>query len=390
MSCYIGSNNNRFYVGLEESYGVASDLQSLRRIPAVSLKARRSPERLTRRDKTGSRTFMGLPGRLKHKTSFELSTYLTGWTDQNRAPVYGALFEAGLGSAGRMFDGRTVSASDGLRVTVTANHGLQPGQAVACDGEIRFVTAIQDDRTVLLNAPFSAGLAAGSELIPTYTYMPGSGCPKGVSIYDYWTPATALHRLATGCAVDRIQIDVNGDFHGFKFSGPAADLIDSATFTSGEAGLQQFPQEPAEPGFDYTIVPGHLGQAWIGIAPNRVFTLASARTTVDNNVDLRQREFGYDLPRAIVPGERDVRVNFALYAQDNAETKSLYEAARQRSPMSVMLQLGQQNGQLCGVFMKSVIAETPEFDDSETRLMWSFQNCRAQGSGDDEIVVAFA
>jgi hypothetical protein len=55
-----------------------------------------------------------------------------------------------------------------------------------------------------------------------------------------------------------------------------------------------------------------------------------------------------------------------------------------------MLQLGQQNGQLCGVFMKSVVAETPEFDDSEPRLMWNFQNCRAQGSGNDEIVVAFA
>jgi hypothetical protein len=54
-----------------------------------------------------------------------------------------------------------------------------------------------------------------------------------------------------------------------------------------------------------------------------------------------------------------------------------------------MLQLGQQQGQLFGMYMKSVQLETPEFDDSETRLRWKFSACRAQGSADDEIMIAF-
>ena len=78
-----------------------------------------------------------------------------------------------------------------------------------------------------------------------------------------------------------------------------------------------------------------------------------------------------------------------LFGREDEATKSLYQAARQRSPIEVMLQLGQETGQLFGMYLKSVIPETPEFDDSETRLLWKFRGCRAQGTVDDEMAVAF-
>jgi hypothetical protein len=53
-----------------------------------------------------------------------------------------------------------------------------------------------------------------------------------------------------------------------------------------------------------------------------------------------------------------------------------------------MFQLGESNGQLFGVYLKSVMPEVPEFDDSERRLQWKFRNSRAQGTVDDEIFVA--
>ena len=74
---------------------------------------------------------------------------------------------------------------------------------------------------------------------------------------------------------------------------------------------------------------------------------------------------------------------------DDTGTAALYQAARQRSPISVMMQLGQQQGELFGVYMQSVVPEVPAFDDSDTRLQWQFQSCRAQGSVNDEIFVAF-
>ena len=82
-------------------------------------------------------------------------------------------------------------------------------------------------------------------------------------------------------------------------------------------------------------------------------------------------------------------MDFEIYASDEDASKDLYQAARQRSPIHVMLQLGQQQGQLFGVYLKSVQLETPEFDDTETRLRWKFSACRAQGSADDEMMIAF-
>ena len=54
-----------------------------------------------------------------------------------------------------------------------------------------------------------------------------------------------------------------------------------------------------------------------------------------------------------------------------------------------MLQLGQQTGQLLGMYLPAMIPEVPEFDDGDSRLEWKFQNSRAQGSVDDELYIAF-
>jgi len=136
-------------------------------------------------------------------------------------------------------------------------------------------------------------------------------------------------------------------------------------------------------------VPGHLGQVWLGATPARFFTLTAAELTLENGAELRAREFGSDLARCVAAGQRAVKLNFELFEQDDEQTKALYQAARQRSPISVMLQLGEQAGQLFGAYMSAMVPEVPEFDDSETRLQWKFQNSRAQGTVDDELYIAF-
>ena len=104
---------------------------------------------------------------------------------------------------------------------------------------------------------------------------------------------------------------------------------------------------------------------------------------------MRSKEFGSNLPRAIAPGPRSVTAGFSLYELDDAATQGLYQAARQQSPISVMFQLGQQAGQVMGVYMMNVVPVVPEFDDSDNRLQWKFQGSKAQGTADNEIVVAF-
>jgi hypothetical protein len=191
--------------------------------------------------------------------------------------------------------------------------------------------------------------------------------------------------------VNRIRVQVNGDYHEFEFSGPAKDVIDSSSFAAGQGELTEFPPEPVVEQFDYSIIPGHLGEAWLGSNPDLFYTVTGAELLLDNDLDTRLREFGCKIPapHGLAPGRRKVTLELSLYEQDDAATIALYQAARQQSPIAVMLQLGQQAGQLFGAYMKSVAPEVPEFDDSDRRLEWRFVNCQAQGTVDDEIYVAF-
>lgn len=389
MASYISSNANRFYTGLETTYGVVPTITAANRIPALKLMVQQELEVAQRKDKTGSRTFVGLPTGGRRRTNFELQTHLT--TRQTGAPAYGPLFQSALGAAPMLYAGGTVSSADATgKLKFSTPHGLVAGQAVYFGEDVRFVAAIVDANTVQLNAPFTVIPSAGASIGPTVTYVPATEIPS-VSIFDYWTPSTAVQRVLAGAAVDQLDILVNGDYHEFHFRGVAQDVLDSSSFSAGgPQQLQSFPPEPALAAFDYTIVPGNLGQAWLGTSPSQFFTITSASVQLKNSLDTRTKEFGSNLPRAIAPGRRSVTATFTLHGLDDTATTGLYQAARQQSPVTVMFQLGESSGQTMAVNLKSVIPEVPEFDDSTNRLQWKFRASRAQGTADDEMTVAFA
>jgi hypothetical protein len=390
MSCYIASSDNRIYAAAEANYCVAGTASLTNRIPAVSLAVRQSVERPQRRDKTGSRTFGGWPaGGARRRNSFDLSVYLAGWDPAAAAPSYGALFQAGLGGPGIVFAGGTVSGVPAAgQVQFVSAHELTVGQAIRSGGELRFVAAIVNPTTVALNVPFSTAPAAGSAIGKTISYLPATNLPS-VTVFDYWSPATAVQRILAGGAVERMRVEVNGDFHQFEFVGVAADVVDNLTFASGQAGLTSFPAEPGPVSGTFSLVPGSLGQAWFGTAPSQFHTLLAAEVTLENNIDLRSREFGESKPRCIVAGRRSVSLDLELASDTQAHTLELYEAAASESPVSAMFQLGNQELHLCGVYLPAVVPEPPEFVDEGARLQWRFRNNRAQGVHNDEIVVAF-
>jgi hypothetical protein len=296
MSTYISSNANRFYCAGESVYGQVAAITAGNRIPTVKLSAKQQLEVTSRKDKTGSRTFSGLPAGGRRKTTFQLNTLLTTWAPGTSAPSYGPLFQAALGAAPLTFPGGTAApGSTAATLQFAVPHGLQAGQAVTYLGELRFVAAIIDASSVQLNAPLSTVPITGASIGPTATYLPSTNLPS-VSVFDYWAPSSAAHRILCGAGVDQMTIKVNGDFHEFSFSGIAQELVDSTSFSSGIGQLSSFPPEPALSSFDYSIVPGHLGQAWLGNNPDRFFTLTDAQLVLNNNLDVRAREFGSGLP----------------------------------------------------------------------------------------------
>jgi hypothetical protein len=389
MANYISSNANRFYAALETAYGQAAAISTANRFPAVQLSAQQVLEQTNRRDKTGSRTFLGTPKTARRNTAFELKTYLTSWSGVE-APSYGPLFQAAMGAPPASSGGLTIQGTpQQTTIQTTTPHGLAFGAGVSYNNEIRFAVAFPDISTITLNAPFSAAPLTGARLAATVTYSLSNFLPS-VTLYDYWDPITAVQRVITGAAVDSLDLAVNGDLHEFTFRGPGADIIDSSSFVAGLAGLAEFPAEPDSSTFDYSVVPGHLGQAWIGLGDNQFFTLTSASVGLKNHLELRRREFGATLPRAISPGARQVITNFSLLAQDDTQTIGLYQAARSRTPVPAMLQLGQAQGQLMGLFLRNVMPELPLYDDGQARLEWDFHQCQAQGQTDDELFIAFA
>ena len=387
---YISSNANRFYTALESAYGSVATITASNRIPAVKLTVQNQLETTNRKDKTGSRTFPGLPAGGRRRTAFELQTYLTSWQRAiGGGPAYGPLFQAALGAVPQQFAGGTVaSATSAGRVAFGAAHGLSVGQGVAAGGELRFVAAIVDTVTVQLNAPFTTTPATGATLGASITYTPSTELPSA-TIFDYWDPSTAVQRFLPGAAVDQLEIRVNGDFHEFRFSGMAQDVVDSSSYTSTVADGPSFPAEPGLLAFDYSVVPGNLGQAWLGSTPTQFFTITNASLVLKNNLDMRMNEFGSSLPLCISPGQRTVTAAVDLYSQDDTATAGLYQAARQQSPVSVMFQLGEAAGQVMAVYLDSVIPQVPEFNDGKNRLQWQFRPSRAQGTVNNEIAVAF-
>src|SRR5579885_2315532 len=181
---YISSNANRFYTALETAYGTVGAITSSNRIPAVKLSVRHELEVTGRKDKTGSRTFPGLPAGGRRRTNFQLQTYLTSWQKSGGGPGYGPLFQAALGARPLSFAGGTVASITAQgQLGFASPHGLALGQAVASDEEIRFVSAIVDQNTVTLNAPFTATPALGATIGATMTYTPATDLPS-VTIFD--------------------------------------------------------------------------------------------------------------------------------------------------------------------------------------------------------------
>ena len=389
MANYISSNANRFYVAPEASYGQAASVSAANRFPAVRLAAQQVLEHGVRHDKTGSRTFLGISPNSRRQTAFEVRTCLTSLAGKSSAG-YGPLFYAALGAQSSMTAAMQIASSATPMTLQTASaHGLSFGAGVSTGNEIRFVAGTPDPSTILLNAPFSTPISAGATLSPVISYSLANQLPS-LTLFDYWDPQHAVDRIVTGAGVDSLEFSVNGDYHEFVFRGPAADLLDTTSFVQGSAGLTSYPQEPALAQFDYTIVPGHLGEVWLGSPSNQYLTLTTAKIQLKNHLDVRNHEFGSSYPRAIAPGPRQVISQFTVFAQDDAQTQSLYQAAKARTSISAMIQLGFRQGQLMGVFLPNMTPEVPNFDDAETRLQWEFKNNYAQGTSNDELFVAFA
>src|SRR5271166_2919222 len=94
---YISSNANRWYLARESAYGEIPAITSGNRIPAVKLTAQQQRAKSQRKDKTGSRTWAGMPAGMRRQTTFDLTSYMMDWADTTALPPQGPLVQAAMG-----------------------------------------------------------------------------------------------------------------------------------------------------------------------------------------------------------------------------------------------------------------------------------------------------
>ncbi len=387
MNCYISTRDSRYYAAIEPAFGQVAAVTAAERFSGLGLRVLQKWDEPQRRDKTGTRSYQGVAGRLRKRTWFEMRTYLYARESGDAKPRCGALIEGAMGAAPRVHTGGLpVVQVSGMTATFGAPHGLQPGDGIVLGSELRVVTACPDAQTAWLSAPLSgqAGSTTGGAVSYGLALKPPS-----VSLYEYWTPETAVQRILNGCVVDEMSVELNGDFHELGFRGMAAGVIDSKTFEAQQGGLTSFPAEPAVAPLMEMPVPGHLGQAWVGTTAPPLETVAEARIRVRNHAELRWRDFGLTEPKCVVPGDREVTVDLEVYGDSSAACEALYASASRREPMPLMVQMGEIPGGISGIYIPNFVPAPPEFLDDEERLRWRLRGSVAQGTREDELYVVF-
>src|SRR5579863_5020292 len=128
---YISSIANRWYVAQESTYGQIPAITASNRIPAVKLTAQQQREKSQRKDKTGSRTWQGMPTGMRKQTTFDLTSYMRDWPDASVLPSHDPLFQAALGGAGVLWAGNAAnSGSTASSIAFVSPHNLTAGQAI--------------------------------------------------------------------------------------------------------------------------------------------------------------------------------------------------------------------------------------------------------------------
>lgn len=388
MADYILSNNNRYYAALESDYGVVPAIAASHRVPGMRLAIATQKVTAKRRDKTGTRTFLGTPGTPRKVTGYEFEVSLMAQDMGTLPPAAGQMVQAALGGAARHTQAQPATVSGGgLQVDFSAPHGMSEGSAVNVNGELRFVESVPNASSIRVCAPFTK-TNGPTVAFPAVAYTPAESLPS-VSLFDYWDPSAAVQRIVRGAGVDEMEIQLDGTEHRLVFRGPAAQHVDSISFQPTTGAFAAFPPEPPLELETWAPVPGHLGQVWLGNSQTQVLTLTKAQIRVKNNLQTRSFEFGSDYPLGLSPGEREVEVQFEVYSTDQSVFAELYQAAQTETPIPLTIQLGDQPGAMAAIHVKTFVPQVPHFDDGETRLLWSFASSRAQGTGDDEIYFAF-
>ena len=82
---------------------------------------------------------------------------MTEWTESERAPSHGPLFQAAMGATPAVVRGRNGRSVTGTTDSVRGGARVESGRGSRSPASMRFVAAVLNSTTVFVNAPFTNG-----------------------------------------------------------------------------------------------------------------------------------------------------------------------------------------------------------------------------------------
>ncbi len=383
---YIGTHSNRIYLKSEIDHPGTNDMTASQVAPVTSLRVANKRKQLIRRDKTGFRSETPVLGPQRELVELSMLSYGTGWDGGAGKTAISPILESGMAAATNLGGSHSVSTVNGAQLSFAADANLSVGNALSFGSEMRFVAAVSGPRDITLNAAFNAVPTAGSVVVGCANLAAGDSV-RTMALLDTWTPAQSVQRFLTGVTADQLSININNDFLEVGMRGYAQNMLDSVSGNGGVGFV--FPSPPTGQGQTLAApIAGHLGQAIVGSEGISICTLTEAKITVDNGIDPRTEEFGCYGTKAYTLGRRRVSLDMTVFERNDTLSQTLYSNAANNIPTPVMLQIGNQPGSMFAIYLPAVLFAIPEFEDTESRLLWRFRSGLAFGAENDEIYLA--
>ena len=370
----------------------------------ISLGMQNQPGTIQRADKTGSRSqTVGSAGR--SSATWNLSASLVTAGTAGVVPDLDPLFKAVFGQAATIGSGSVNigSSTNATPIVVTAtSHGLATGASVTIAGHLvntdangQWIVEVVNANSFKLLGSVGNGIGAATGTVnkanAVYNF---SDTLLSFALWSFRTPSTVMQRCAMGCVPTELSIEFGDDVATVSSSGEAIYILDSKGYategTVQKGGLTSFPTEPGSPVTNGGLIPGFKGLAVVN--GNKMATIRSGTVRIGSGAELVKDTFGEDLPDAIIGDERTVQVGFSLYETDDDSVVELIDNANKGNPLDIILQMGTVAGSTVIVYLKNVILESPESDDSDTRYSLNVPDSRAYATGLtslDEVAIHF-
>lgn len=222
----------------------------------------------------------------------------------------------------------------------------------------------------------------------TYTF--NDNIPM-VTIWSFRQPSTLDQRVLHSAVVQEATFNIGQDGAGtWSCQGEGVSLLTSNGFSSADAitrgGLSAFPTEPGSPVTNGNILAGFTGlvqvqepganvgsDGWDGntLSPGTAQTIAVIRTAnirVQTQNMLVKDTFGSYYPTLTEGGERTVSTSFSLYDSDDTSTENIKQASYDKTPVTIVYQLGTVAGNIWTFTLSNVQLATYELNDQQLRF----------------------